>query len=60
LEALTGNTDDALTWLEKSLQRGYRDYDSIYSNSELSSVWNNPRFVMLLNRYFPETEGQIK
>jgi cytochrome c-type biogenesis protein CcmH/NrfG len=58
LEALTGNTDVALIWLEKSLQRGYRDYDSISSNREISSLWNNPRFVMLLGSYFPEEEGQ--
>lgn len=57
LEALAGNPDNALAWLERSLKRGYRDYEAIYGNNDLSSLWNDPRFVMLLNSYFPETEG---
>jgi protein O-mannosyl-transferase len=53
VEALAGRPEEALAWLEKALQRGYRNYDHLAENRELVSLWNNPRFTMLLNHYFP-------
>jgi len=53
LEAQAGRVDDAFVWLEKALQRGYHDFDAIYDNKELSSLWNSPRFNMILDQYFP-------
>lgn len=53
VEALAGRKDGALLWLEKSLQRGYRDYVKIITNSELSAIWGHPRFNYLIQQYFP-------
>lgn len=53
LEAQAGEENDALDWLEKAIQRGYHNVDAIYDNKELSTIWNNPRFPMLLEKYFP-------
>ncbi len=50
--ALSGRTDEALDLLETALREGYRD-DALYDNRELSSLWQEPRFTMLMNRYFP-------
>jgi cytochrome c-type biogenesis protein CcmH/NrfG len=56
LEALSGRRDASLAWFEKALQRGYRDYNTISTNKEMSGLWNDPRFMFLLTRYFPELE----
>jgi cytochrome c-type biogenesis protein CcmH/NrfG len=56
LEARDGNELEALAWLEKALQRGYRDVDALSENADLALLWNNPRFVMLLDAYFPQRE----
>jgi cytochrome c-type biogenesis protein CcmH/NrfG len=56
LEALSGRRDESLAWFEKALQRGYRDYNTISTNKEMSELWNNPRFMFLLTQYFPDLE----
>ena len=53
LEAQAGNQDQALIWLEHAIERGYQDYDAIYDNRELSSLWSSPGFMMLLEKHFP-------
>jgi tetratricopeptide (TPR) repeat protein len=55
-ESLAGRLDEALLWLEKALYRGYRDYYTLNTNMELTAIWNNPRFVYLMQQYFPEEE----
>jgi cytochrome c-type biogenesis protein CcmH/NrfG len=56
LEALSGRPDESLAWFEKALLRGFRDYDTIRTNKEMSELWNNPRFMFLLTQYFPDME----
>jgi tetratricopeptide (TPR) repeat protein len=56
LKALAGRRDESLEWFEKALQRGYRDYNTISTNNEMSGLWNNPRFMFLLTQYFPDLE----
>lgn len=53
LEAQAGNRDDAFLWLEEAILRGFTDYDAIYDNRELESLWSSPRFMMILEQYFP-------
>lgn len=55
-ESLAGRMDDALAWLEKALDRGYRDYYTLNTNMELAALWNSPRFPYLMQQYFPEEE----
>ena len=50
-EAMAGNADAALMWLEKALQRGYGDYHSLGDDAQLSVLWQDPRFMYLLQRY---------
>ncbi len=52
--SLSGRSEEALGWLEKALERGYRDFGNLYDNKELSALWNEPRYTMLMQRYFPE------
>jgi Tfp pilus assembly protein PilF len=54
LEARSGQRSVALQWLERALQRGYRDYNALAADEELSPLWNEARFTMLLRQYFPE------
>jgi hypothetical protein len=56
LEALSGRRDESLAWFEKALQRGYRDYNTISINKEMSELWSDPRFIFLLTQYFPDLE----
>lgn len=50
-EAMAGNMDAALIWLEKALQRGYGGYKSLGDDLQLSALWQDPRFMYLLQRY---------
>src|SRR6185369_17294505 len=52
VEAQAGRGDQALLWLEKALQRGYRDAKSIYARKELVSLRTTPRFAMLMSQHF--------
>jgi hypothetical protein len=51
VESRAGNTDAALAWLEKALQRGYGEYDKLLSDKQLSPLRENPGFNNLLNQY---------
>ncbi len=53
VEAMSGNVDDGLAWLEKALHRGYGDYEKISTDKQLSSLWSSPRFSYLLRQYVP-------
>lgn len=53
-ESLAGRTEEAFTWLETALRRGYSDYYTLNTNTELSGIWDNPRFNYLMLHYFPE------
>ena len=53
IEALSGQTDAAMLWLERSLQRGYRDYGALMVDEELAPVRTDRRFDILMQRYFP-------
>jgi tetratricopeptide (TPR) repeat protein len=57
-EALAGRVDEAVAWLEKALYRGYQDYRILNTNMELAPIWDSPRFVYLMQQYFPEEEGR--
>lgn len=54
LELRFGNEEQALSWLEKALQRGYADYRSMDDLEELKELRGNPRFEELLRRYGKE------
>lgn len=51
-EAMTGNGNAALEWLDKALQRGFSDYNKISAEQRLAPLWENPRFNYLLEQYF--------
>lgn len=53
IESLAGATERSLVWLDESLQRGYRNYNNLVSNDELSAVRTDPGFNVLLRQYFP-------
>lgn len=53
IEAQSGQMDTALLWLERSLQRGYRDFGALMADEELAPLRADGRFENLLQRYFP-------
>ncbi|MBC7962585.1 MAG: tetratricopeptide repeat protein [Steroidobacteraceae bacterium] len=57
-EARAGRRQEALSWLEQALNRGYRNYDTLISDTELSALWEEPRFNYLLALYFPELDKE--
>jgi tetratricopeptide (TPR) repeat protein len=59
VESLAGRRDVALAWLEKALERGYRNYVALNTNPELSGIWADPRFTVLMMRYFPDQENRL-
>lgn len=54
VEAMAGNTEESLEWLNKALERGFNDYGKLFEDAQLSSVRENPRFTKLIRRYFPQ------
>lgn len=54
IESLAGATDTSLSWLEISLQRGYRNYGNLVNNDELSTVRSSQKFTQLLQQYLPK------
>jgi tetratricopeptide (TPR) repeat protein len=53
VEALAGDVGASVGWLEQALQRGYRNYDGILADEELTPVMSDARFATLVSRYFP-------
>lgn len=58
VEAGAGRLEEAFNWLEIALQRGYQDYYQLNTNVELVPLWNNARFAVLMQRYFPDQESR--
>lgn len=56
VESLAGRIDSGLAWIEKALQRGYRDLERLNNNEELVALRATARYGILLQRYFPETK----
>ena len=48
LEALNGNTDEAFTWLEGSIDAGYGDPDWMLEDRDLASLREDARFDELV------------
>ncbi|WP_306532928.1 lipopolysaccharide assembly protein LapB [Geobacter sp.] len=51
IEAMAGDLDAAITWLEKAVQRGYANAQSLADDEQLAALWQDPRFYHLLERY---------
>ncbi|UCC30132.1 MAG: hypothetical protein JSU86_18280, partial [Phycisphaerales bacterium] len=48
--ALLGNKDEALAWLEKAVKGGFHAPSKIASDSDLASLHGEPRYVAALNK----------
>jgi len=53
IEAITGNTNESIKWLDIALQRGYNDYYMIMNDEEMAPVRVDARFSELAQKYFP-------
>jgi Flp pilus assembly protein TadD len=58
LESLAGNQREALVWLEKSLQRGWKEYDVLMADKSLVQLSKTTEFNMLVIKYFPLRNGK--
>lgn len=54
IASLLGRKIESIDWLEKALQRGYRDYAKLNLDQSLSPIWDDPRFNYLMIQYFPD------
>lgn len=53
LHALEGRTEDALNLFRLSLEAGLRESKHIQTDSDLDTLRGDPRFIRLMNEYFP-------
>jgi tetratricopeptide (TPR) repeat protein len=58
LESLAGNNTAALNWLEKALQRGWKEYDELLADKNLAQLRKLKEFEMLMMQYFPVWKGK--
>lgn len=56
VESRAGRQNQALAWLEKALQRGFNDYTRMHDDRQLSALWQDPRFIYLLERHAPQAQ----
>lgn len=57
LEAQAGNGREALVWLEKALQRGWKEFEVLMTDNDLFQLRKSPEFDMLVRRYIPARNG---
>jgi pentatricopeptide repeat protein len=50
LYARNGNVDDALEFLKKALEEGYKDTNKIQRDAAFASLREDPRFAQILKR----------
>lgn len=48
-EALQGNSEEALIWLEESIASGYADSEWMLQDADLATIKGDPRFTELVN-----------
>jgi tetratricopeptide (TPR) repeat protein len=56
LYSLLKNSEQSLAWLEVSLKKGFRDFDTLKSDGDLEFVRSAAGFGGLMKLYFPEKE----
>jgi Zn-dependent protease len=49
-EARAGRADDALVWIERAVEMGYRDVDAMVSDSDLETLRSRPEFEAICDR----------
>jgi len=54
LHALEGRTEDALNLFKQSLEEGLRESEHIQADADLDTLRGDPRFIRLMNEYFPD------
>lgn len=51
IESRALHPDEAIAWLERALQFGWRDCSRLQTSSDLSQIRKNPRFMTLVQKY---------
>jgi Zn-dependent protease len=49
-EARAGRADEALAWIERAVEMGYRDVDAMVSDSDLETLRSRPEFEAICER----------
>jgi Zn-dependent protease len=49
-EARAGRADEALVWIERAVEMGYRDVDAMVSDSDLETLRSRPEFEAICER----------
>jgi Zn-dependent protease len=49
-EARAGRADEALAWVERAVEMGYRDVDAMVSDSDLETLRSRPEFEAICDR----------
>jgi len=58
VEALSGSNDQALSYLEAAMRRGFRDREAIDGDHDLAGIRGLPEFHRLVNLYLGNGEGR--
>ena len=59
LYSIMGNKDKALSYLRKSLEKGYRRFAHIKRDRDLNNIRNTPEFKALINEYEQKHQQEI-
>jgi len=49
-EARAGRADEALVWIERAVEMGYRDVDAMVSDSDLETLRSRPEFEAICEK----------
>lgn len=49
-EARAGRSDEALAWIERAVEMGYRNVDALASDSDFETLRSRPEFELICNR----------
>jgi len=58
-EALAGNSDGAIHWLEIAFQRGYEDLEQLNEFGEFARLRQTPAFLAAVKRHIPGKERHL-
>jgi tetratricopeptide (TPR) repeat protein len=49
--SLQENIDEALIWLEKTLEKGYDNWEHLVEDTDLDNIRNLEKYKVLINKY---------
>lgn len=54
LFSIQSKPTEAFSWLNQALQKGFKDYEHIQTDTDLDNIRQLPEFKTLMEKYFPQ------